>query len=127
MQSTLAFVFCNFLLSEWRHIISFAQVTLDGRRVSSTTVAQLRYLQLSLAEVWGGLNGFSVIKEEKANVVKALADTGEGCVSATEIATKLASRQLVVNRTGMPSPASLDGGDLCRSINEDALRVCPLR
>ena len=97
------------------------KVTISGSAVASFTVSQLRYIQLSLTEVGFGLNGFAIIKEEKSRVLDVVEDDGFGPVSAREIATKLASRQLVTNRSGMPAPPSLDDGDRCRAINNAAV------
>lgn len=92
-----------------------------GMAVSSDTIAQLRFIKVSITEAQAGLNGWAIIKEEKLNVLTQLMDDGSEPVSAIEIATKMASRQLMFNRTGTDSPPTLDDGDRCRDINVAAM------
>mmetsp|Transcript_1152 Transcript_1152/g.1932 ORF Transcript_1152/g.1932 Transcript_1152/m.1932 type:complete len:207 (-) Transcript_1152:541-1161(-) len=88
-------------------------------KLESTTVAQLRFLKLSVQQTKAGLNGWETIKEEKA-YVSTMDDYGDKPISALEIAVKLASRQLLFNRTGADSPESLDDGNRCAKINQAA-------
>lgn len=90
-----------------------------GGGLNSSTVSQLRFLEISVTQAGIGLNGDAIITEEKLNVL-SLVDDGSKYSSAIEIATKLASRQLVFNLTGNPSPESLDDGDRCGDINQAA-------
>lgn len=91
-----------------------------SRAISSSTVSQLRFIELTVTETKAGLDGWAIIKEEKLNILTALPDDGSVYVSAIEIATKLFSRQKAYNITGYPSPASLDDGDRCKPINQKA-------
>eukprot|EP00300_Choanocystis_sp_HF-7_P020183 c20527_g6_i1.p1 GENE.c20527_g6_i1~~c20527_g6_i1.p1 ORF type:complete len:234 (+),score=63.97 c20527_g6_i1:45-704(+) len=88
--------------------------------VTSSTVSQLRFIQLSTVQTMGGLNGYEIIKEEKLNVLTAVNDTGDAYVSALEIATKIASRELVFNHTGHTSSPDLDNNNPCARINQAA-------
>eukprot|EP00301_Raphidiophrys_heterophryoidea_P002545 c11188_g1_i1.p1 GENE.c11188_g1_i1~~c11188_g1_i1.p1 ORF type:complete len:368 (+),score=97.33 c11188_g1_i1:774-1877(+) len=94
-------------------------VSTDGV-LDTSSVTQLRFIELTPAQTKFGLDGWEIIKEEKLNIL-SLPDVGDSFVSAIEIATKLVSRQLVYNVTGEPSPESLDDGDRCASINSLAL------
>jgi hypothetical protein len=107
-------------------IVSVAEKTLR-----SSTVAQLRYVQVSVKESGIGLNGFAIIKEEKAHVLFEGGflhnnDVGREYVSAIEIGTKMASRQLIFNKTiaavngGGMAPDSLYNGSRCAEINQKA-------
>jgi len=98
-----------------------ANVTLlQGKTLQSSTVSQLRYIEISVTQAGIGLNGNAIIKEEKCNVLNEIKDDGAGFVSAIEIGTKLASRQLAYSRTGQPAPDSLDDGNRCAAINKAA-------
>lgn len=101
-------------------------VTSGGMHLSSSTVTQLRYVEISVLQAAAGLNGWAVIKEEKAGVLadhkQHLVDDGLGFVSAREIATKLASREMAWKVCGKASSPELDDGDRCKKINEDAYR-----
>lgn len=88
--------------------------------ITSTTVAQLRFIEIKPAEAAFGFNGYEIIKEEKVNVLHSLEDDGSTQVSAIEIAAKLASRELTFNRTGEKSSPSLDYGNRCKAINHRA-------
>ena len=112
-------------------------------------MAQLRYVEVSVSQSGIGLDGYAIIKEEKCHVLADAphgiqtaaaaaasgltgflggsggGDVGKAYVSAIEIGTKMASRQLVFNKTsaadgGPPAPDSLDDGDRCASINAQA-------
>eukprot|EP00457_Paulinella_chromatophora_P005137 gb/GEZN01005151.1/.p1 GENE.gb/GEZN01005151.1/~~gb/GEZN01005151.1/.p1 ORF type:complete len:569 (+),score=83.65 gb/GEZN01005151.1/:50-1756(+) len=98
-----------------------ARVTADqtALTLSGSTVAQLRYLELTVKEVDAGLNGWNIIKEETSNIV-SLNDTGAEYVSALEIGTKMRSRQYVWNATEEDAPESLDDGNRCADINQAA-------
>lgn len=97
----------------------------DGRTLLGSTIAQLRYIQVSVAATAAGLNGWAIIREEKAGVLSqpGFVDDGVAPVSAIEIGTKLASRQLAYQTTGASAPASLDDGDRCRSVNQAAYNL----
>ena len=88
--------------------------------LASSTVTQLRYIKVSVLQTLAGLNGWEIIKEEKAGVLAdkktALPDDGSVPTSAIEIATKLASRELVFNVSGRASSPDLDQGDRCDSL-----------
>jgi len=86
----------------------------------SSTVAQLRFLEVTPTQTKAGLDGDEVIKEEKLNVLSAFPDDGDREVSAIEIATKMVSRQKIFNISNNLSPDTLDSGDLCKFINEQA-------
>eukprot|EP00756_Hemistasia_phaeocysticola_P038525 Hpha_TRINITY_DN16764_c2_g2::TRINITY_DN16764_c2_g2_i1::g.78088::m.78088 len=88
--------------------------------LQSVTIAQLRYVKLTVTETAVGENGYAIIKEEKSGVLNAIKDDGADYTSAIEIATKLASRQIVYNRTNTASPKTLDDGDRCAAINQVA-------
>ena len=45
-------------------------LTKDEGGLESVTVAQLRYVELSVLQVAAGLNGWAVIKEEKVGVCR---------------------------------------------------------
>jgi hypothetical protein len=96
------------------------EISVDGGKIQSSSVTQLRYTTLSVTETAAGENGYAIIKEETSALLNNLADDGDDYVSAIEIATKLASRQLIYNRTGADAPESLDDGDRCKAINEAA-------
>jgi hypothetical protein len=89
-----------------------------GKTLESSTVTQLRYVEITVTQSGIGLNGYEIIKEEKCNILNELDDTGAGFNSAIEIANKMVSRQLIFNRTDTPSPESLDDGNRCAAINE---------
>jgi len=95
-----------------------ADIVVEDGVVRSSTVTQLRYTEVGVYQTDIGLNGYEIIKEETCAVLSNLPDDGHDCTSAIEIATKLVSRQLVFNRTGSDSPASLDDGDRCKTINK---------
>lgn len=100
-------------------------VTLSDDRtiVMSRTVAQLRYIKLTVTETAMGLNGYAIIKEEKAGILSnpIYPDDGDAAAAAIEIATKLASRQAAYNVTaGGNPPSTLDDGDRCKTINQAA-------
>lgn len=95
-------------------------VNVSGTHITTKSVCQPRYIEISVMKTAVGLNGVAIIQEEKLNILSALGDTGKEYVSALELATKLNSRQLVYNRTGHASPASLDDGDRCAAINKEA-------
>ena len=98
-----------------------ANVTVfQGKTLQSSTISQLRYIEISVNQAGIGLNGNAIIKEEKCNVLNEVHDDGAGFVSAIEIGTKLVSRQLAFNRTGQPAPDSLDDGNRCAAINKAA-------
>lgn len=88
--------------------------------IESRSVTQLRYVKVSVKDTAVGTNGFAIIKEEKAGVLASLQDDGSMPVAAIEIATKLASRQLVYSRLGLEAAASLDDGNRCQEINQAA-------
>ena len=95
--------------------------------VVSSTVTQLRYVQVSVLQTFAGLNGWEIIREEKAGVLadskNSYQDDGASPTSAIEIATKLASRELVFNVTGHASSPDLDQGDRCKTINQAAYEL----
>lgn len=96
-------------------------VTLDSNGVlHGTTVAQLRYTELTPGQTGFGTNGWEIVKEEKTAVIRDVPDDGRDFTSAIEIATKLASRQLGWSQLGVDSPDSLDDGDRCKMINQAA-------
>lgn len=99
----------------------------DGGFLRSLTVAQLRYVELSVLQVAAGLNGWAVIKEEKAGVLAdrkmAIKDDGGNPTSAIEIGTKLVSREAAFKACGAQTSPSLDQGDRCKSINQDAYQL----
>jgi hypothetical protein len=99
------------------------EISVDGFKIRSSSVTQLRYTKLSVTETQAGLNGYAIIKEETSALLNNLADDGDDYVSAIEIATKLASRQLVYNRTGADAPESLDDGVRCKFINDAAYNL----
>ena len=107
--------------SKHRPTISFHQ------GIASSSITQLRYVQVSVVQTLAGLNGWEIIKEEKAGVLAdnrlALQDDGAAPTSAIEIATKLASRELVFNTTGHSSSPELDEGDRCKDINQAAYQL----
>lgn len=78
----------------------------------------MRFIEISVTDTAIGLNGYEIIKEEKTNILNKFSDLGDKFVSAIEIGTKLASRQLIFNKTDKASPDSLDSGDRCANINE---------
>jgi len=95
----------------------------SNNEVISTTVSQLRYVELTVTGTAVGENGYEIIKEEKAGVLGNgdFVDDGSVHVGAIEIATKIASRQNAWNATGAVDPAaSLDDGDRCKTINQAA-------
>lgn len=98
------------------------QVDAASHTIKSSTVAQLRFIKLSTTDTAMGLNGGAVIEEEKLGIMNKFqaADDGSFAVSAIEIGTKLASRQLVFNLTGYDSPETLDDGSRCLPINQAA-------
>eukprot|EP00128_Syssomonas_multiformis_P012060 Colp12_sorted_trinity150504_noHs@387 len=96
-------------------------IKVEGNSVHSTTITQLRFIQVSVTEAGAGLNGNAIIKEEKLGVLQNTADTGANFVSAIEIATKLSSRQLLYNLTNQDAPVTLDDGSRCKAINAAAL------
>ena len=91
-----------------------------GQGLVSSTVTQLRYVEISVLKTLAGLNGWEIIKEEKAGLLAdnkvALQDDGAAPTSAIEIATKLASRELVFNVSAHSSSPDLDNGDRCALI-----------
>ena len=99
-------------------------ITLSGGRLVGLTVTQLRYVEVSVLQTAAGLNGWEIIKEEKAGILAdrklAIPDDGFAPTSAIEIATKLASRELAFKVCGVETSPSLDDGDRCKGINEDA-------
>lgn len=96
-------------------------VSVRGNTITTSTVAQLRYVEISPAVAAFGLNGDAIIEEEKINVLGKIEDNGSGYVSAIEIATKISSRQLIYNATGVFNPAdTLDSGNRCAMINQKA-------
>lgn len=102
-------------------------LTRDEGTLRSLTVAQLRYVELSVLQVAAGLNGWQVIKEEKAGVLAdrklAIKDDGANPTSAIEIGTKLVSREAAFKACGAETSPSLDQGDHCKSINQDAYQL----
>jgi len=96
------------------------QTGTSNRTIVSSTIAQLRYLEESVTDTAVGLNGYAIIKEEKVHILNAFPDDGVKEVSAIEIATKMRSRQYLFNITGNPSPDSLDNGEQCQKINQQA-------
>ena len=131
-----------------KHRADVEIVSAVNKTLRSSTVAQLRYVEVSVTQAGVGLNGNAIIREEKCHVLadsqkktKSTAataaaaggflggvgggDVGKAYVSAIEIGTKMASRQLVFNKTseadgGPPAPDSLDDGDRCAAINKQA-------
>ncbi len=99
------------------------RASIDANTIDSTTIAQLRFVEVSLADVGIGLNGFGIIKEEKTAILGQLSDNGESFVSAIEIATKMRSRQYLFNVTNASEGAadSLDDGNRCADINQRAI------
>jgi len=98
-------------------------VDFKNKTLCSSTVAQLRYIQLTPAETAYGLDGYKIIEEEKVNILAAMEedDDGQEPVSAIEIAVKLASRQYIFNHTNQSSASpDLDAGSRCRTINSKA-------
>ena len=83
-------------------------------------MTQLRFIKLSTIDTGVGLNGEAIIREEKLGIMTEVPDDGAAPVSAIELGTKLASRQLIFNLTGNASPESLDDGDRCADINAAA-------
>ncbi|KAJ1458444.1 hypothetical protein M885DRAFT_89176 [Pelagophyceae sp. CCMP2097] len=102
-----------------------AAVSVAGGALRSRTVSQLRYVALApqrslLRPLIISLEGWRLIKEEKAALLATTVDDGGGFVSALEISTKLRSRMYVYNATGRPAPAQLDDGPRCAEINAAA-------
>jgi hypothetical protein len=96
-------------------------ITVEGNTISSVSVSQLRFVKYTTEQAALGLNGDIILKEEKLGIMNTLPDDGSDYVSAIEISTKLASRQLVYNTTGVVNPPdSLDDGDRCKAINQAA-------
>jgi hypothetical protein len=94
----------------------------DSNQLSTSTITQLRYVEVSVTEAAAGLNGYAIIKEELGAVLNRVEDDGKNFVSAIEIATKMVSRQKACNVTGQEScPDSLDDGDRCAAINREAI------
>jgi hypothetical protein len=93
----------------------------DNEMISGT-VSQLRYVELTVTGTDVGENGYEIIKEEKAGVLGngVFVDDGSVHGAASEIATKIASRQHAWNATGTDAPDSLDDGDRCKTINQAA-------
>ena len=83
----------------------------ENSTVSSRTVTQLRYVELSVLQVAAGLNGWAVIKEEKAAQSALQKDDGGKAVAAIEIATKMCSRQKAFELCGAEASPELDQGD----------------
>merc|ERR1712136_71404 len=81
----------------------------SNNEMISTTVSQLRYVELTVTGTAVGENGYEIIKEEKAGVLGNgdFVDDGSVHVGAIEIATKIASRQNAWNATGAVDPAAL--------------------
>eukprot|EP00435_Cladocopium_sp_Y103_P065858 s569_g27.t2 len=100
-------------------------LTRDSGVLQSLTVAQLRYVELSVLQVAAGLNGWAVIKEEKAGVLAdrkmAIKDRDDGAnpTSAIEIGTKMVSVEAAFKACGAETSPSLDQGDHCKGINQD--------
>lgn len=94
--------------------------TKEGNQLVSSTIAQLRYLKQSVTQTAVGLNGNAIIKEEKINILTAFPDDGAREVSTIEIATKFRSRQYIFNITGNPANDTLDTGNQCQMINQEA-------
>ena len=116
-----------------KHRANVTIASSSAKTLASSTVAQLRYVKVSVTQAGIGLDGYSIIKEEKCNILAGeeksktpggflggAGDVGKEYVSAIEIGTKMASRQLVFNITGFPAPDSLDDGNRCAAINEQA-------
>jgi len=98
-----------------------ASIALENGVLESNTIAQLRYVELSVTDVAVGLNGYAIIREEKAGVLSNGSDDGNDYTSAKEIATKLNSRELAYNKTiNIQGDPSLDAGDRCAAINQAA-------
>lgn len=96
---------------------------IDADTLATNTVAQLRFVKVSLTDVAVGLNGFGIIKEEKNAALNKITDDGFGFVSAIEIATKLKSRQYFFDlvKASEGNDPSLDDGSKCQEINQKAL------
>ena len=116
-----------------KHRANVTITSLPGKTLASSTVAQLRYVKVTVTQAGIGLDGYAIIEEEKCHVLAGEdksktrggflggeGDVGKEYVSAIEIGTKMASRQLVFNITGFPAPDSLDDGDRCAAINKQA-------
>jgi len=94
-------------------------ITLNNGVLESSTITQLRYVEVSVTDTAVGENGYAIIKEEKAGVLSKIKDDGNDYTSAKEIATKLNSREFAYNRTiGHGNDPSLDDGDRCAAINQ---------
>eukprot|EP00940_MAST-03C_sp_MAST-3C-sp2_P001158 g1158.t1 len=105
-----------------KHRASLRVLSQSNRTFASSTVAQLRYVTVSVTEAGIGLNGYAIIKEELSAVLSEVVDDGRDYVSAIEIATKMVSRQLAFNLTGEADPSdALDAGDRCATINKAAV------
>jgi hypothetical protein len=101
-----------------------ANIALENGELQSRTITQLRYVELSVTDVAAGLNGYAIIKEEKAGVLESNTDDGNDYTSAKEIATKLNSREKAFNVTiGITADESLDDGDRCEAINHAAYQL----
>eukprot|EP00913_Durusdinium_trenchii_P007413 g6970.t1 len=112
-------------VAEGQRVVSFPGAF--GERKLDSGMTQLRYVEISVLQAAAGLNGWAVIKEEKAGVLadhkQHLVDDGLGFVSAREIATKLASREMAWKVCGKASSPELDDGDRCKKINEEPLKM----
>ena len=53
-------------------------LTLSEQRLNSRTVTQLRYVHVSVLQAAAGLNGWAVIKEEKARAIRRLSVRAQG-------------------------------------------------
>ena len=60
--------------------------------MTSNTVSQLRFVEVSVGDVATGFNGGEVIKEETTMIAAELPDVGFNYTSSIEIATKIVSR-----------------------------------
>lgn len=97
-------------------------INVTGSTISTSTVCQPRYIEVSVGDTQAGTNAWEIIKEEKLHILTAIPDDGATEESSIELATKLASRQLVWNRTGAEADPSLDDGDRCANINKEAYK-----
>ncbi len=105
-----------------KHRAAIQVVDSNRKQLSTSTITQLRYVEVSVTEAAAGLNGYAIITEELNAVLDRVEDDGKNFVSAIEIATKMVSRQKACNVTGQDSyPDSLDDGDRCAEINRQAI------
>ena len=100
-----------------------SSLKLNGDHLEISSISQLRFVEIGVYEAGIGLNAAKILEEEKASLISRLHDDGLDYVSSIQISSKLSSRQLVFNLTGLPAPPSLDDGNRCMQINNKAFQV----